>query len=757
MAIAKLSIDLEARLTKLEAGLKQATSMAEKSAGQMQKAFSGLALTFTGLAGALSIGALKGAFDKYVDGAASMQKLAVITGSTTEKISGLSAVARLSGTDVGALEGGMVRLSAALTKADKESSSAGKAFATLELDPAKLRTMDTADALQAVAKSFAQIEDGSSKTALAVALFGKAGAELLPYLNDLANTGNLVAKITTEQGQAAKDYQVALRQLEASQGAVAKIIVGELVPSASMFVKELVALIQQSNGVKDAITGMARDGSIKSWANDAAIGAARVVDIFRTLKIAAEGVAIGISLVAKTIQGIGTVASIGLSSASFDVKRQAYADYAAGARKDMEDLDKRVSANLQAGHGSASAFTDRIKGAINGQASDRFLSARAAMNAVDHPTKRKIQFAGEGDGVSAGGGGGKSRAAKEADDGARLVESLRDQVRNTQHLTELEKLESQIADGKYKTASAANIEIAKGYAQTLDNINASRTEAEAELEVQRKRLEVFADGARVMESVRTPVEALDAEIAHLVTLLGDGAISMETFGRAASKAGEQFQAIESDAETTSKGLSAFAKSAAKNMQTAFADFLFDPFEKGTQSMLQSFGETVRRMVANAVSADLMNRLFGDLGKQGGSVGGLVGKGLDWLSKILSVAGGGGGFSAEDFANLAASHIDSAKGNVFSSPALSAYSGSVVSRPTIFPFARGVGLMGEAGPEAILPLSRGSDGKLGVRGGGHSVSVIINMGNNSGAADVRRSGGAVAREVLGALSAAGRYR
>jgi hypothetical protein len=230
VAIAKLSIDLEARLTKLEAGLKQATSMAEKSAGQMQKAFSGLALTFTGLAGALSIGALKGAFDKYVDGAASMQKLAVITGSTTEKISGLSAVARLSGTDVGALEGGMVRLSAALTKADKESSSAGKAFATLELDPAKLRTMDTADALQAVAKSFAQIEDGSSKTALAVALFGKAGAELLPYLNDLANTGNLVAKITTEQGQAAKDYQVALRQLEASQGAVAKIIVGELVP-----------------------------------------------------------------------------------------------------------------------------------------------------------------------------------------------------------------------------------------------------------------------------------------------------------------------------------------------------------------------------------------------------------------------------------------------------------------------------------------------------------------------------------------------
>ena len=41
MAIAKLSIDLEARLTKLESGLKQATSMAEQSASKMQSAFKG--------------------------------------------------------------------------------------------------------------------------------------------------------------------------------------------------------------------------------------------------------------------------------------------------------------------------------------------------------------------------------------------------------------------------------------------------------------------------------------------------------------------------------------------------------------------------------------------------------------------------------------------------------------------------------------------------------------------------------------------
>jgi hypothetical protein len=37
----------------------------------------------------------------------------------------------------------------------------------------------------------------------------------------------------------------------------------------------------------------------------------------------------------------------------------------------------------------------------------------------------------------------------------------------------------------------------------------------------------------------------------------------------------------------------------------------------------------------------------------------------------------------------------------------------VNRPTVFPFSRGIGLMGEAGPEAILPLRRGRDGRLGV--------------------------------------------
>jgi hypothetical protein len=70
-------------------------------------------------------------------------------------------------------------------------------------------------------------------------------------------------------------------------------------------------------------------------------------------------------------------------------------------------------------------------------------------------------------------------------------------------------------------------------------------------------------------------------------------------------------------------------------------------------------------------------------------------------------------------------LPSADGNVFSGAGISAYSGQVVSRPTLFPFASGIGLMGEAGAEAILPLKRGASGKLGVESAIGGVNITIN--------------------------------
>jgi phage-related minor tail protein len=57
----------------------------------------------------------------------------------------------------------------------------------------------------------------------------------------------------------------------------------------------------------------------------------------------------------------------------------------------------------------------------------------------------------------------------------------------------------------------------------------------------------------------------------------------------------------------------------------------------------------------------------------------------------------------------------------------AFTNQIVDSPTLFKFARGTGLMGEAGPEAIMPLTRDNSGNLGVRaqGGGSNVEVVVN--------------------------------
>jgi tape measure domain-containing protein len=95
----------------------------------------------------------------------------------------------------------------------------------------------------------------------------------------------------------------------------------------------------------------------------------------------------------------------------------------------------------------------------------------------------------------------------------------------------------------------------------------------------------------------------------------------------------------------------------------------------------------------------------------------------------------------------ASIMGSANGNVFAQNGIVPFAnGGIVDRPMMFPFAKGIGLMGEAGPEAIMPLKRGADGKLGVAGGGGGTSVTVNVdasgssvqGNNGQSAALGRA-------------------
>lgn len=123
----------------------------------------------------------------------------------------------------------------------------------------------------------------------------------------------------------------------------------------------------------------------------------------------------------------------------------------------------------------------------------------------------------------------------------------------------------------------------------------------------------------------------------------------------------------------------------------------------------SFSGLVDTMVADLIRLEMRMQMMNLYSAMGG------GKGI--LSALgLPTFGDGGSFSngVQKFA----------KGGTFTN--------SIVSSPTLFKFAKGTGLMGEAGPEAIMPLTRDSSGKLGVQASGSGSNVSVQVINNSNA-------------------------
>ncbi|MDQ9163949.1 phage tail tape measure protein [Citrobacter freundii] len=148
-----------------------------------------------------------------------------------------------------------------------------------------------------------------------------------------------------------------------------------------------------------------------------------------------------------------------------------------------------------------------------------------------------------------------------------------------------------------------------------------------------------------------------------------------------------------------------------NISDALAGNKVD-WEDWASSVLQS----MQKIILNAMLVDSL-RSASNSGFFS-SIGGMFGAG----------AGAASGSTPSGAYNSAASGIKlNAKGGAYASESLSAYSNSIVSTPTYFAFAKGAGLMGEAGPEAIMPLTRSADGSLGVR-------MVGSPGSTSGGGD-----------------------
>jgi phage-related minor tail protein len=155
------------------------------------------------------------------------------------------------------------------------------------------------------------------------------------------------------------------------------------------------------------------------------------------------------------------------------------------------------------------------------------------------------------------------------------------------------------------------------------------------------------------------------------------------------------------------------------------------FAQFATSLLNDMARIIIQQLVVKQLAQAIGSLFG-----GPSAGG----GFNAFTDFNIGSGFAGGGAASSFAIMPGMGFPGfAKGGVLGANGIVPYAkGGVVTRPMLFPFANGgaigTGLMGEAGPEAIMPLSRGANGKLGVlAAGGGTTNVVVNVdasGNSS---------------------------
>lgn len=211
-----------------------------------------------------------------------------------------------------------------------------------------------------------------------------------------------------------------------------------------------------------------------------------------------------------------------------------------------------------------------------------------------------------------------------------------------------------------------------------------------------ENLEIASDGAR---------DSLQATTATLGAFNGE----MRRIGESVAATGKDVAVLE-------RGLS-------RGLRKAFDGLVFDGDSLSTA--LDGLGRSMMNTVYSAAMRPITNQ-----------VGSMIAGGVSTLVEGILPFADGASFSQGRVMPFAA--------------------GGVVSGPTMFPMRGGTGLMGEAGPEAIMPLARGPDGKLGVRGSGGGNTVVINV-STPDAQSFQRSQGQIAAQVNRALGRGNRNR
>ena len=207
-----------------------------------------------------------------------------------------------------------------------------------------------------------------------------------------------------------------------------------------------------------------------------------------------------------------------------------------------------------------------------------------------------------------------------------------------------------------------------------------------------KNLEIEKRAAEIYKDIGEEANTLGLTIEDITEKLKEATPETE-------KLGDRFKKLVDETTNFEKKIGDLALDVTDKLGNAFADFFIEG-KRGFADLARSAIKELQRIIIKAMFMKFIaNPILGALG----------------LNADGNVIEGG-------------DVVPSAKGNVFAKNKIVPYKmGGIISRPTLFPMKDGAGLMGEAGPEGILPLKRGKDGKLGVIANGGGVgNIVVNV-------------------------------
>lgn len=388
-SLGQLTLDLVAKIGGFTAGLDAAERAAQKSAKDIEKSIKSIGIAGYAAGEALGQYLKQGidlaisAFPELIEQAAKFQDLAEETGGSAEGLASLAVAAKTAGVDMESVAAASIKLTKNLTGVDDESKAAGAALAALNIPIEEFKKLNPEERIDALTKAFAGFADGTGKTAVAVDLFGKSGAEQLKLFKALEEQGGRNVILTAEQIKQADDFADKQAKARAELGLYASALATQALPAITAFTGALTDTVKELLGVGKATTDLKNNTAVADFAE----GAVRVLGF---IVDAADGVIRAFQAVGK---GIAAQAATVDAALHLDLKG-AYNIAKEGVKDVQEILDrplfstklnqriadqKRLAA--QATPPGAALPPLRYSGATNG----------AGGGAKDDPTKKLLE------------------------------------------------------------------------------------------------------------------------------------------------------------------------------------------------------------------------------------------------------------------------------------------------------------------------------------------------------------------------------